>query len=329
MELVLKEIQDKISQKLALWPQVTLMTDDLKRYFDYYGFPLADHIDIKTQAISVQDYQIAVYRFRPSLNLNLNLNLNPSQSSQQPLRHVLIMHGYLDHVGVHSDLVKELLTKNCQVTLYDMPGHGLSTGSNAEIDDFSRYIKVLNQVLFCLQQEQQLPDTIIAHSTGAATLILGLLSQQLPDVLAMKIALIAPLVRIASWYRVKLAYYLARHWLKKVKLGKVNNSADKDFVDFLMNDPLRHGMMSVQWLEAAFHYEACLKHYACCDKELIIIQGRKDTTVAWRYNLRFLRDKFPYSRIYCLENAKHHVLYESTELRECARKILYERLDLL
>ncbi|PRP61146.1 alpha/beta hydrolase, partial [Bacillus halotolerans] len=81
MELVLKEIKDKISQKLALWPQVTLMTDDLKRYFDYYGFPLADHIDIKTQAISVKDYQIAVYRFRPSLNLN------PSQSSQQPLRH--------------------------------------------------------------------------------------------------------------------------------------------------------------------------------------------------------------------------------------------------
>ncbi|ODN43192.1 alpha/beta hydrolase [Piscirickettsia litoralis] len=305
---------EKISQQLALWPEETLFTDELKQYFDYYRFALteADDIQVQVSYINVARHRIAVYHLTP----------------KKPIQHVLIMHGYLDHSGIHADLVNDLLSKNCQVSLYDMPGHGLSTGPNADIDDFRCYVEVLGAVLTAFSEKKQLPDAVLAHSTGAAALILALLSGELPRLAAMNIILVAPLVRIANWYRIKLTYHLIRHWLSEVKLGKIDNSADRKFTDFLLADPLRHCVMPIQWLEAAFEYEKSLSQYPPCEKSITVIQGSDDTTVAWSYNLRFLHHKFPQARVYCIEDAKHHVLYEREALRQRAREILYERLGL-
>jgi alpha-beta hydrolase superfamily lysophospholipase len=50
-------------------------------------------------------------------------------------------------------------------------------------------------------------------------------------------------------------------------------------------------------------------------KGFLILQGDRDTTVDWRYNVRLLRDKFPAANVEMIPGARHELLNEAAEFR--------------
>jgi alpha-beta hydrolase superfamily lysophospholipase len=47
-----------------------------------------------------------------------------------------------------------------------------------------------------------------------------------------------------------------------------------------------------------------------------VLQGTADTTLAWRFNLKLLKKKFPQGRFIQIDGARHHLVNESEKLRE-------------
>jgi hypothetical protein len=49
---------------------------------------------------------------------------------------VVLLHGYFDHSGIYQHIIKHCLDQNFAVVVFDMPGHGLSSGKVASIESF-------------------------------------------------------------------------------------------------------------------------------------------------------------------------------------------------
>ncbi len=60
-----------------------------------------------------------------------------------PLGTVFLLHGYLEHSGIYQPIIREILDQGFSVLTYDLPGHGLSDGSPASIQNFDHYQHVL------------------------------------------------------------------------------------------------------------------------------------------------------------------------------------------
>ena len=47
---------------------------------------------------------------------------------------VFLVHGYFDHAGLYGHLIKHCLQQGLAVIIFDLPGHGLSSGEKARIE---------------------------------------------------------------------------------------------------------------------------------------------------------------------------------------------------
>ena len=74
----------------------------------------------------------------------------------------IVVHGYLDHLGLFSPLINHLLGQDLTVVCFDLPGLGLSDGEGASNDDFADYTLVLDHIVKLCQQRFAEP----LHSLG-------------------------------------------------------------------------------------------------------------------------------------------------------------------
>ncbi len=83
---------------------------------------------------------------------------------------VFLLHGYLEHSGIYQPIIRELLDQGFSVLTYDLPGHGLSNGSPASIQNFDHYQQVLEAVYryVNMQLNRPTPWLGIGQSTGGA-----------------------------------------------------------------------------------------------------------------------------------------------------------------
>ena len=108
---------------------------------------------IKSAVPQVPRHEALVQRYQPDALANL-----------------LVVHGYYDHIGLFGKLLQWGLENRCNVVALDLPGHGLSTGEPAVIDDFGDYSCAIRDVL----QRVRMPDLplfVIAQSMGCAALV--------------------------------------------------------------------------------------------------------------------------------------------------------------
>ena len=83
---------------------------------------------------------------------------------------LLLLHGYFDHTGLFGKLIEWGLSRHCNVLIFDLPGHGLSSGEPAVIDDFGDYSRAIDDVLGAVNLPP-LPLWVMAQSTGGAALV--------------------------------------------------------------------------------------------------------------------------------------------------------------
>lgn len=305
----------KIWQPLN-WQTLDAIDGEALRYAQYYGINFADRMPRLRHAFGYFDaanHRISVHAWMPD----------------QPKGTVLVCHGYFDHVGLYRHVIEYLLDRNYAVLAYDLPGHGLSTGPIAAIDDFKIYQEVLKQCLENKSNHFPKPWHVVAQSTGGAIIMDFALSHIRPDDLFPfeQTILFAPLIRPARWKQGRILHSLISPFKDYVKRDFPENSNNPNFVNFIRNlDPLQSRGISAKWVSALKRWVPDFEKRARIHLSPIIIQGDQDETVDWRHNLNIIEDKFNNPDIYLLPGARHQLANESEDIRTKIRNILDQYL---
>ncbi|WP_458525236.1 alpha/beta hydrolase [Onishia taeanensis] len=239
-------------------------------------------------------------------------------SPAEPKGTAFVVHGYFDHLGLYRHLLALLLERGWRVVMWDLPGHGLSSGPRATIEDFDEYGLCLRALQDHLHGRGLAPGPWIGigQSTGAAILATDALRQG-PNSPWAGLALLAPLVRPFGWSQSSWLHLLAGPFLRSLPRRFNPNSTDSDFTTFLKeSDPLQPSRLPVSWINAMRRWMPRLLALPPSELPVLILQGEQDLTVDWQWNLEVLRGKFPRAIVHRHPEARHHLVNEAEAIRQ-------------
>lgn len=235
---------------------------------------------------------------------------------------VFLLHGYLEHSGIYQPIIRELLDHGFSVLTYDLPGHGLSDGSAASIQNFDHYQQVLHAVHQYVKNAEQLPQPWlgIGQSTGGAIWMHHLLeyAQSRKNPIVERVLLLSPLVRPAktSWWHNPVGLGIIRRIKREVPRHFKRNNHNPEFLRFVrLKDPLQPRMMGMDWILAMSKWMQEMEARPACRIPVWLAQGAQDQTVDWRYNIEFIRRKFRLQTLLMLEEGSHQLINERADIR--------------
>lgn len=282
-------------------------TRELKAYARLYGF----------DQLNAEHWQ--GYIQMPLFKLNVQV-FKPHVA--QPKGTVCLLHGYLEHSGIYQPIIKELLEQEFSVLIYDLPGHGLSDGSPANIENFDHYQQVLHAVYQYVRQADQLPKPWlgIGQSTGAAIWMHHLLdyAARRENPIVDRVLLLSPLIRPAksAWWHNSIGLGIIRRIKREVPRHFRRNNHNPEFLRFVrLKDPLQPRMMGMDWILAMSKWMQEMEQRPACRIPVWLAQGAQDQTVDWRYNIEFVRNKFRLQTMLMLEEGSHQLINERADIR--------------
>jgi alpha-beta hydrolase superfamily lysophospholipase len=230
----------------------------------------------------------------------------------------IIVHGYLDNLGLYGHLIENLLAQNLTVVCFDLPGHGLSNGERAFIADFSDYTQVLDAILMVCTEQFTAPFHGLGQSTGGAILLKHLFdSNQAIDYPFKSLNLLAPLLHPKGWWFNRHLIPLIRLFRKSLIRRFGHNSQDAEFSAFIrQRDILQPQVMPLPWFVAADKWARQFEASSGNDFSVNIIQGDGDKTLDWKYNLKMFGHKLPNMKLRTIKDANHHMANEIQGLRD-------------
>ena len=226
-----------------------------------------------------------------------------------------IQHGYLDHTGLYARFIARLLTQNIAVVIHDMPGHGLSSGDQADTDSFHHYSKALDAVVQRCKSEIPKPWVMLGQSTGGAVAMSYALSYNQGHF--ERTVLCAPLVYPKGWRWMRIIVPLMNIWLPSIKRTHALSSHDHKFLFFLENkDPFQAKLLPLRWLRSNFHWVRWLWRQPTNDHPVLLLQGDNDQTVDWQYNVPVIQRLFSQCHTEYLPSGRHRLINEGAGLFE-------------
>ncbi len=229
----------------------------------------------------------------------------------------VVIHGYYDHTGLYAHLIRHLIDCRLAVMSFDLPGHGLSSGEPATIETFDHYVDAFVSCMAALEAHLPAPWHLLGQSTGGAVAMEWLLANQVHrgNNPFQSVVLLAPLVRPYLWPLNRVVYEVARHFIRARPRTFRANAENAEFVAFLRDsDPLQARTLPVRWVTAMLEWRRRFERYGATDIAPLVIQGRADTTVDWRYNVRIIERLFR-PRIFYVPEARHHLVNEAPAMR--------------
>lgn len=298
--------EQPLKDQLDIQPIETVDTaaypDTVQRYFNHYGLD--------------GDWCDAIHRFGlfESNGFTLVAHL---YEPQQYVATVILLHGYLNHTGQYRHLIRFLLENNFAAAVFDLPGHGLSSGESAAIDSFAQYVQVTCDFIELVKSRLVGPYHAIGFSTGA-TILIEMLLMGRSDILD-KVVLAAPLIHWTEYEQSKGTYKVYKIFTDKIARFHRKNSSDKEFLIFnKTQDYLHCKHLSLKWVKALFDWNAKLQTMPESDREVLVLQGDKDGTVDWKYNLNMINEKFPKVDIEMISGANHELFNEAMKYKQKA-----------
>ncbi len=271
---------------------------EMREFCQFYG------IDFQRRMAGVE-HRIGTVR-SGEFSLAVHCYVQPGASSN-----LLLMHGYMDHSGLFGHLIEFGLSRGCNVLIFDLPGHGLSTGDQAVIDDFREYSRAIGAVLAAARLPE-LPWWTMAQSTGCAALMEYSRTANWPFKASV---FLAPLVRPKGWELVRFAHVLLHRFTDGITRKFAENSSDKEFLAFMRRDPLASQKISLRWIGALRRWLCDLPMRDLGMGPVLVLQGDRDGTVAWRRNMKDIPKLVPRCQIVYLPGAGHHLANESESIR--------------
>ncbi len=234
---------------------------------------------------------------------------------------LFFVHGYLDHVGLTGHIIRFALEQGRAFVSFDLPGHGLSQGTRAAIDDFAIYTDGLSQLITCARGYFPASSYLVGQSTGGAIIADWLFrrrrDQHHTNVQPMAgIGLLAPLARPWHWGWYGWALPVLSLLVKETRRQFKANSHNEDFVKRQRSDPLQSHVIPWVWLKAMVQWQRKLKLQPPSEQPLLLVQGTQDKTIDAACTLREYSRCFPRLSIYEVEDANHHLINESPIYRE-------------
>ncbi|WP_078380368.1 alpha/beta fold hydrolase [Sutcliffiella halmapala] len=227
---------------------------------------------------------------------------------------VILIHGYLDHSGSLAPIIHFLVDNSFGVITFDLPGHGYSYGARGDINHFQEYIQVLHDVVLHSKSDfkKEVPFFAIGHSTGCSVLTDYIVKY--PSTF-QKTILVAPLVKPYLWSFSQLGVKLLGKRVKSIKRKFRKNASNKVYLDFVKKDPLQFSDLPINWLVSLSRWQDTVLQYPIQVEPLYLIQGNKDKTVDWDFNISFLLQKFPNSKAILIDGGNHQLFNEKQSIQ--------------
>lgn len=280
-----------------------LYPDAVTAYFDHFGLRPPEGLQVEHifGSFTSGGTDLAAHLYRP----------------REYRATALLLHGYLNHSGQFRHLVRHLLEQGVAVAMFDLPGHGLSGGNPAEIDTFETYVRALQDFMPEVQKQLQGPCHAVGFSTGAAILVDMLLTHRADDF--KKVVLAAPLIHWTLYEQSKSTYKVYSAFTDRIARFHRKNTSDRDYLVFNKTQDYLHAKyLSLKWVKALFDWNERLGTLGPADADILVIQGDKDGTVDWQYNLDVIQTKFPKADIQMIAGANHELFNEVPALRSQA-----------
>jgi len=274
-------------------------SEDVEAYFAHYDLDCEDDVQHWFGSFESGKYSLAAHLFKPACYKAT----------------VVLLHGYLNHTGQFKHLIGFLLEQGYAVSAFDLPGHGLSTGQSARIDEFEEYARSVDDFMKIVRPRIEGPYHALGFSTGGAILADLLLADRSENF--QKAILAAPLIRWPGYHQSKSTYNVYIKFTDKIARKLRKNSSDKVYRLFNKTQDYLHAQhVSLFWVKALFEWNDKVKDLSACDKEILVLQGDKDTTVDWKQNLKLLGEKFPNAKIEMFGKARHELFNEARQHRQ-------------
>ncbi len=297
-----------IHTKEAFSPAQKIAFDQLqKNYRHIYGLDFQSMgVKHEMQSIEVNNYAICLQSF-----------LLPAENSLKGVKkvegNILLIHGYCDHAGILNHLIEDGLKANFNVFTIDLPGHGLSSGEPAGINDFCDYQPVLACAIETVENIYNAPLHVIGHSTGASIIVSKVLLTKYDNSQIKSFVLLSPLVRTNNFILAKKIYERAR------KMGKKNSPSvpqydchNSQYIAFAQMDSLQKKTVTASWFGSLINWLPTIESAtpAHCPN-ILIVTGEKDKIVDNEYNLSLLSEKMRGATFKIIEGGGHHLPNES------------------
>lgn len=286
-------------------PEKAVIDGIKQTYSSFYGLnrlPSAEHL---WGCVRSDNYEVVYQTFTPRL-----------EESQRAQGCFYLLHGYYDHIGLYTHLIRFLLEEGYEVVAVDLPGHGLSSGPRASIISFDEYSRALWQVLQISAQQRTKPLNLVGQSTGGAVIIDWLLRSPFKEEFAIeKAVLMAPLIKPWSWTQGLISFYLLSPFMNRLKRRFSKNSHDENFLRFLKEEPLQYNYLAVDWVRALSRWIPAIEAADPVSTNCLILQGEEDLTVDWQNNLATLQKKLPNADVCRYPGMRHHMVNETEPLR--------------
>jgi alpha-beta hydrolase superfamily lysophospholipase len=268
-------------------------------YFEHYGLDMGEGVRHRFGTFQSGQWTLAAHVYEPAEYRGT----------------VILLHGYLNHCGQFRHVVRRLLDEGYALAMYDMPGHGLSTGERAVIEDFSQYSDTLGDFVEVVGGLTHGPYDLIGFSTGGTVAMDWMLTRD--GAVFRRVVLAAPLVRSPGWKSSVAGAKLYSNFTDTVPRAPRKNSSDAAYLKFNeYQDVLHCRNVSLRWVLALHEWNDRMARGEPCPRDVKVIQGTKDTTVSFKYNLKFIRRKFPQAEITLIEGGRHELFNEAESLRE-------------
>lgn len=274
------------------------ITDSAKLYFEHYRLDMGPEVRHRFGTFTSRDWTLAAHIYEPAEYRGT----------------VVLLHGYLNHCGQFRHLVRRLLDEGYAVAMYDMPGHGLSTGERAVIEDFSQYSDTVGDFIDVVNRLTHGPYDLIGFSTGGTVATDWMLTRDASRF--RRVVLAAPLVHSPGWRSSLTGARFYSNFTDTVPRWPRKNTSDAAYVRFNRRDDVLHCRdVSLKWVMALHAWNDRMADREVCDRPVKVIQGTKDTTVSYKYNLQFIRGKFPAAEVTMIEGGRHELFNEAEGLR--------------
>lgn len=292
-----------------------IVKGEIIHYYDFYEmnfYQQFDGLEQRVGWIDTGEFRLVMQTFKPV----------------HAKATVFIFHGYFDHAGIFHHLIRNLLKNNFAVVIYDMPGHGLSSGKPTAITTFQQYQDSMNACLAECKNHLPMPYHCVGQSTGGAVIVDRLKNGEPEEQVFDKVVLLSPLVRPRGWDSIVRLHTSVKPFLKVWYRNFTQNSEDVKFLSFLKeHDPLQSKWLSIDWISALREWIPRIESAESIKRKVLIVQGTGDKTVDWEHNIKVLTHLFSEVKIAYVEGAQHHLVNESLTKREAIFKAMLSELN--
>lgn len=293
---------DNLHDQLPLDDIALTRSDDpnLKPYLNFYQLPMPNKsLSLYAGRLAVDGDHIFTMAWQPTNSIGT----------------AIVVHGYMDHMGLFNHLIQNLLERQLRVVCFDLPGHGLSTGTPGYILDYGDYVGALESVISVTRRKFDGPLHGVGQSMGGAVLLKHHIKDA-DDYPFTSLNLFAPLLQPKNWPINHILYLLTKPFFKTRKRVFRDSSWDQEFLYFLRYcDPLQARLMPLAWVGALKKWIQEFRRYEGGDLAINLIQGDADKTLDWETNLGVFEQKFPALNVHIIKDGNHHLVNEIESMR--------------